>query len=349
MTEPKVLIVIPTLNEIAHIEGVVERMLGEANQQTTVVIVDGGSHDGTLERVRQLSAMHSKLHLLQNSRRIQSAAVNLAVSHFGSDAEVLVRCDAHALYPNGFLGRLLESLDTTGADAVVVPLDSVGTTPLQRAIAWVSNSVLGTGGAAHRAGRMSGFVDHGHHAAFRMTTFQRAGGYDETFTHNEDAEFDCRQRALGAKVYLNAGVRVTYYPRATFGALFRQYFAYGVGRSRTVRRHPRSLRLRQLLVPVNFVACTIALGLSPWLPAGLLWPACYLAILALSSLQFVARYRTLSGALVGVAAAVMHFAWALGFIAGLLFHRESVWHPQSNVPPPLRAASRGRFERPLSW
>jgi hypothetical protein len=37
-------------------------------------------------------------------------------------------------------------------------------------------------------------------AAFRMDTFRNCGGYDETFTHNEDAEFDCRQTRLGGRV-----------------------------------------------------------------------------------------------------------------------------------------------------
>ena len=38
--------------------------------------------------------------------------------------------------------------------------------------------------------RKSGYVDHGHHAAFRAASFKAIGGYDETFSHNEDAEFD---------------------------------------------------------------------------------------------------------------------------------------------------------------
>ncbi|HEY0469144.1 MAG TPA: glycosyltransferase [Polyangiaceae bacterium] len=329
----RVLVVIPTLNESLHIEAVIERILADSPPaELKVVVVDGGSTDGTCGIVTALAAQHRCLHLMHNPRRIQSAAINLAARAFGHDADVLIRCDAHAIYPPDFVSRLLRSLERTGADSIVVPLDSLGLTPLQQAVAWVSNSVLGTGGAAHRAGTVSGFVDHGHHAAFRMETFKKVGGYDETFSHNEDAEFDCRQRALGCKLYLDAEVRVGYHPRAALKALFHQYFCYGTGRSRTARRHPHSLRARQLAVPLHLVACATAIVVSPWFTWLLLWPACYFTVLAFATLWFAVRKRSLSGFLTAPAAAVMHFAWGTGFFSGLLKRRERIWYPRMIMP-----------------
>lgn len=324
----RVLLVIPTLNEAAHLGGVVERLLEDAPDATVVAVVDGGSTDGTADVARALRERFPRLSLLHNPKRIQSAAVNLAARLLGRDADVLVRCDAHSVYPPRFVARLLETLDRTGADSVVVPLDSEGTGVVQRAVAWVSNSRLGTGGAAHRAGRASGFVDHGHHAAFRMSTFRKVGGYDETFTHNEDAEFDCRQRALGARVFLDATIRVGYFPRASFGDLFRQYRAYGAGRSRTARRHPGSLRLRQIAVPLHLGACVTAAVLAPVMPALLLWPLAYGACLAAASLGFAIRHRSPAGLLSGPAALVMHAGWGIGFVSGLVASRERTFRPE---------------------
>src|SRR5688500_12013949 len=169
----RVLIVIPTLNEAAHIEAATNALLEDIGPASVLrlVIADGGSTDGTLLLVRDLVRRHEQVELMHNPARIQSAAVNLAVRRFGRDFDVLVRCDAHALYPPAFCRQLLATLERMQADAVVVPLDSVGHAVLQRAIAWASNSLVGTGGSAHRAGRESGFVDHGHHAAFRMEMF----------------------------------------------------------------------------------------------------------------------------------------------------------------------------------
>lgn len=335
----RALVVVPTLNEAAHIEAVLTELLeADGNSpQLQVVVADGGSDDATCALVSKLARRDPRVRLIHNPGRIQSAAVNLAVRRFGKEDDVLIRCDAHARYPRGFCGRLLATLERTQADAVVVPLDSRGETPLQRAIAWISNSAIGTGGSAHRAGTESGFVDHGHHAAFRLASFRAAGGYDQSFSHNEDAELDCRQRALGARIYLDAELRVGYSPRKTLAALYRQYFKYGEGRSRTVRRHPHSLRLRQLAVPGHLVLSGAALLAAPWLAWSLLWPACYLAVVTAVCCRLAAKQRSAAG-LLGVPAAVtMHVAWALGFFAGLAAHRERLWARHMAVPLRLRA------------
>jgi succinoglycan biosynthesis protein ExoA len=330
----RVLVVIPTLNEARTIAGVVEALRVDLPPQASIelVIADGGSTDGTVERVQRLAAADPSLHLLANPRRIQSAAVNLAVQRHGAEAEVLIRCDAHARYPAGFVRSLLDTLDRTQADSVVVAMDSAGAGCFQKAVAWASNTWVGTGGSAHRGGHRSGFVDHGHHAAFRMASFRRAGGYDETFTHNEDAELDCRQRSLGSKVYLDAEIRLGYQPRATATALARQYFAYGRGRSRTVRRHPHTMRARQLALPVHLVVMTLALVLAAWWPALLAWPLAYLAVLMLASVWIAAHQHSWCGLLAGPAAAVMHVSWAAGFLSGLAVVREAVWQPGSASP-----------------
>lgn len=329
-----ILVVIPTLNEAPAIEGVVDALAQDwpAGHRVRIVVADGGSTDGTVQQVQRLAATRPWLSLLPNPRRLQSAAVNLAARDAGQDAAVLVRCDAHADYPAGYVRRLVETLERTGADAVVVPMDSGGSHCLQRAVAWVSDTPLGSGGSAHRGGRRSGFIDHGHHAAFRMESFRRAGGYDESFSHNEDAELDCRQRALGSRIYLDADIRIGYSPRATLGGLWRQYFHYGRGRSRTVRRHPDSLRARQLAVPLHMLLCLAALLLAPWWPWLLAWPGAYAAALLGVSLHLAWRERSACGLLAGTAAATMHGAWAAGFLQGLLTVRERPWRPQLAVP-----------------
>ncbi len=342
-----VLVVIPTLNEAATIEGVIDALFVDLPGTAAVsfVVVDGGSSDGTVQIVERLRSTRPQLALLHNPRRIQSAAVNLAArSPAGCAAQVLIRCDAHASYPPGFVRRLLESLARTGADAVVVPMDSSGGSSgdssgthgkgacLQRAVAWVSDTPAGSGGSAHRGGTRSSFVDHGHHAAFRSSSFRRAGGYDESFTHNEDAELDCRQAALGARIWLDADIRVGYHPRGTLAGLWRQYRAYGAGRARTVRRHPGSMRARQFAVPAHFAVTLLALLIAPWWPWLLLWPAAYGLALGAVSVQLVVKHRSACALLAGVAAAVMHTAWAAGFFWSMAATRERPWRPSAAAP-----------------
>jgi succinoglycan biosynthesis protein ExoA len=333
---PSVLLVIPTLNEADNIAAVLATVSADFDfdGRSKIVVVDGGSTDGTKGIVRTLMASNPRIYLLHNPRCVQSAAVNLAVREYGRDLDVLVRCDAHARYPRDFVSRLMAVMGGTACDAVVVPMDSVGERCMGRAIAWLADSLVGSGGSAHRGGRASGYVDHGHHAAFRLDTFRILGGYDESFRCNEDAELDARQRAIGAKIYLDGANRIVYHPRNTLAGLWRQYFGYGRGRSRTVRRHPHSIRLRQLAVPLNSVLCTLCLLLAAWRPALLLLPGVYLFALALNGYLLARRHRSWCALGAVPAAATMHYAWSAGFFSEMLRKRERRWEPSMVEPLP---------------
>lgn len=320
VSQPKVAVIIPTLNEERTIRDLIGVLRSDRLDptRTCFVVADGGSTDRTRAIVNELIAQSTDLVLIDNPKRIQSAGINLVVRELGEEWDVLIRCDAHAEYPPHYVPMLLESLGRSGADSVVVPMDSIGTTCLQRAVAWVSNTPVGTGGSRHRAGTRSGFVDHGHHAAFSAAAYRRLGGYDETFSHNEDAEYDSRLRKAGGRIYLDADIRIAYHPRGDFGKLWRQYFNYGRGRARTVLRHPDSLRARQAAVPGHVVFFILSLVWAPVTWLGWVWPLAYLGILGATSMMLAVKHRSPCGLLGGPAAAVMHFSWAFGFLGTLL-------------------------------
>ena len=60
----RVLVIIPTYNEIENIESIISAVLGQ-NQQINVLIVDDGSPDGTGARVKELQAQYDRLHLIE--------------------------------------------------------------------------------------------------------------------------------------------------------------------------------------------------------------------------------------------------------------------------------------------
>ncbi|HLZ79884.1 MAG TPA: glycosyltransferase family 2 protein [Sphingomonas sp.] len=312
-------VVIPTLNEIAHIDGLLAHLLAEPPEVVGAILVaDGGSEDGTREAVRRVAASERRVRLIANPDRIQAAGVNRAVAEADRRFGVIVRVDAHALYPSGYVGKLLAALEMSGADSVVVRLDTVGRGRFQRAVAAAQNSRVGTGGSVHRMGRVSGFVEHGHHAAFRRATFEQAGGYDESFEANEDAELDARIRALGGRIWFDVGIPVTYFPRATLTGLARQYWRYGSGRARTYRKHGERLRLRQMLPPLLLLALMLGLLLAPFAPVILLLPAAYFVALMASGVALAIEHGSLSVLLAIPALATMHCAWGAGFLRRIL-------------------------------
>lgn len=315
---PACIIVIPCLNEERHIGPLLDQLRPSARRLgARIVVADGGSHDATRAIVARAAARDPSIVLIDNPKRIQSAAVNLVVDRFGDSVDYLIRIDAHGGYPADYCDRLVEDAIETGADSVVVSMLTKGTGLLQQAAAAAQNSKLGTGGSKHRHRPSGGWVDHGHHALIRVSAFRRLRGYDESFSHNEDAEFDHRLKQAGYRIWMSGRTRMTYYPRNSLLGLYRQYLGYGRGRAKNVLKHRVVPKLRQMaplmVMPAASMALLSPLSLIFAAPLGL-WAATCLGYGLMLGLRAGAPKR----ALAGVSAMVMHFAWSLGFWQQLL-------------------------------
>jgi succinoglycan biosynthesis protein ExoA len=318
LAQDRALIVIPCLNESRVIASVIARLLEDDGLVDPLVLVaDGGSTDGSRDIVAGIAARDPRVRLLPNPARLQSAGLNLAVRAMGEGRPWLVRVDAHADYPKRYVSTLVAEARRTGAQSVVVAMDTRGEAGFGKAVAAAQNSRLGTGGSAHRSGGSARWVDHGHHALFSREAFEAAGGYDESFSHNEDAELDLRLAKGGARIWLTDKVRIGYHPRATLRALARQYFAYGRGRARTVLKHRVPLKVRQALPLAVAPALLSAIGGLLFWPLAV--PALAWAFAALAyGLVLAVKRRDAVVALSGPAAMVMHACWSAGFWTQLL-------------------------------
>lgn len=314
----RALIVIPTLNEAATIARVIDEILDdEGLVDPLLVVADGGSQDVTREIVAEIGARDPRVRLIDNPGRLQSAGVNRAAAVLGADRPWLVRVDGHSDYPPNYASSLIDEAIRTGATSVVVSVRTAGETAFQQAVAAAQNSLLGTGGSRHRRGSASQWVDHGHHGLFSLAAYSAVGGYDETFSHNEDAELDIRLARAGGRIWLTERVRSVYHPRRAPGALLKQYFNYGRGRARTVLKHHTPLKLRQaapLAVAPSVASLALAPAFWPLAVPALLWAASALGY----GLLLAVRRRDLATLISGPAAMIMHLGWSAGFWAALL-------------------------------
>ena len=334
MTDPflslgDVLIVIPCLDEEAHLPELLDRLIADA-PAATIVVADGGSRDASRDIVTRGAASHPGLHLLDNPRRIQSAGVNLAVRRFGRGRRWLVRVDAHCQYPQDFVAGLVQAAQEHDATSVVVPMRTTGTGCFQQAAAAAQNSKLGTGGSAHRHLGIGQFVDHGHHALMRIDAFTAAGGYCEAMVTNEDAELDHRLHMGGGRIWLEPALAIDYFPRRDPIALFRQYRRYGTGRAMTILRHRMRPKPRQM-APLVIVPAVLLAAVAPLVSAWLALPMAAWALVALAYGALLGlRGRSRCTSLAGVAAMTMHLGWSFGFWRQWLFGA-----PMPPAPQPL--------------
>lgn len=327
-----VTVVLPALDEACHLERCVRSLLVDPwpRDQLEILVVDGGSTDGTVEIAERLAREFPFLRVLHNPKRLQAAAFNLALAAADPRAEIIVRCDVHAEYPPGFLTRAVAALERSGAG-----LAGYGDAPkaegcFQRAVAFVQNTRLGVGGALYRLGGISKYVDHAKHGAFRRRAVEAVGGYDERFSHNEDSELSLRLWQAGHKVWLDADLTVGYYPRATPQALARQYWLYGRGRAMTVLKHRILPQPRQVAPVALLFAELLALAAAPLVPQAMLLFPLYAASLCAIGLWGALQKRSLCVLAAPVALAIMHHAWGAGFLARLV---------EGGLPEPRRAVA----------
>ncbi|HEX9855247.1 MAG TPA: glycosyltransferase family 2 protein [Acidimicrobiia bacterium] len=316
MEWPDVSIVIPVRNERDAVGlAVASALEQEYPGRLEVVVADGMSTDGTRTLLGELSS-DRRLKWVDNPAGSTPAALNTAI--IASSGEVIVRCDAHSVLPSGYVRRAVELLEGTGADNVGGIQLARGTSTMHRAIALAMSTPLGVGDAKFHIGGAPGPTDTVYLGVFRRSTLAKVGLFDTTLVRNQDYELNHRIRASGGVVYFHPDLAVEYSPRRSLAALASQYRQYGTWKREVLRRHPDSLRWRQLAAPglVVGLAASAGLALTPARPLSLVVPGLYLAALAASALLETVRRADPAGLLLPVVLPTMHLAWGFGFLTG---------------------------------
>lgn len=309
---PSISVILPVLNEEAHLEDAVHSILSQDYQgKIEVILAVGPSHDRTLEIAQSISRRDTRVVLVDNPSGRTAAGLNLALNK--SQSPVVVRVDGHAQIPNDYLRLIVEILNKTGAVNVGGVMAAVGTTPFERAVAGAMRSPLGVGASRFHTGGEAGIVDTVYLGAFRREALVAIGGFDERFTRAQDWELNFRLREKGGIVYFDPRLHVTYRPRSTVRALAKQYFEYGRWRRVVSRRHSGTINYRYLAPPFALVGFSLSVIAGYFLPTFFIPAAIYLLFVLAASVRIASSIREYFLLLAVIP--TMHFAWGAGFIS----------------------------------
>ena len=309
---PSISVILPVLNEEAHLEDAVHSILSQDYQgKIEVILAVGPSHDRTLEIAQSISRRDTRVVLVDNPNGRTAAGLNLALNK--SQSPVVVRVDGHAQIPNDYLRLIVEILNKTGAVNVGGVMAAVGTTPFERAVAGAMRSPLGVGASRFHTGGEAGVVDTVYLGAFRREALVAIGGFDERFTRAQDWELNFRLREKGGIVYFDPRLHVTYRPRSTVRALAKQYFEYGRWRRVVSRRHSGTINYRYLAPPFALVGFTLSVIAGFFLPILFIPASIYLLFVLAASVRIASSIREYFLLLAVIP--TMHFAWGAGFIS----------------------------------
>ncbi len=316
---PKVSVLIPMWNEAKYIEACLESVLhGEYPlENLQIVVIDGMSNDGSRQIAERYARRFSQIGIIDNRKGVTPVAMNLGIQ--ASSGDIVVWLSAHAVYNAGYIRRSVELLRSSGAACVGGVLEAAGDGYVGGAIAVAACTPFAVGDARYRYAEQPCWVDTVFGGAWRKTTLQELGGFDEKCTINSDYEFNYRLRQRGGHILLSPQLRCQYFVRGTLFALHIQYLRYGQWKVRTLMLHPEALRWRQLVPPVfifSLLGSVCVLPLSP--VAGAIMPAIYMLAATIASLRAGALRGWRYLPLLPVIFALIHLSWGAGFMLGVI-------------------------------
>ena len=314
MKDPKVAVVIPAKNAEKTLEKAFVSVLNQkTEEQIEVCIAVAPSEDSTLDVAKRIEIDNENVTLVENPSGKTPAGLNLAIKN--TQAPVIVRLDAHAELEEEYISTALETLKKTGAANVGGRQNPVGTTPFEKAVGIAISSRFGAGDARFRTGGEEGEVDTVYLGVFDRNSIENVGLFDESLIRNQDAELNWRLRETGKKIWFQPELIASYKPRSTLKELAKQYYDYGKWRRHVVSIHPRSIKLRQLIPPLNslvFLLGTIF---------GFFWvPSLGFPVLYIAGIFFVTtvKSKTVTDLIyLLIIFPTIHFSWTAGFLRGV--------------------------------
>jgi glycosyltransferase involved in cell wall biosynthesis len=319
---PLVSVIMPVRNEGAAIQRSLDSVLAQdyPKEHLEVLVADGMSDDGTRDLLSGYAERDARIRIIDNPARIMVTGFNAGLDV--SRGEVVIMLGGHSEIAPDYVGNCVRYLQQDLADCVGGPIETIANSAMGSAIALAMSTPFGIGGVAFRVGtETEGYVDTVAFGAYTRKIITQGGRLDEELVRNQDDEYNYRLRKLGARILLSPAIRSRYYSRSTLGALWSQYFQYGLWKVRVMQKHPRQMRPRQFAPPLFVAACLLSLGLSLFSPLGLWLCALVFGSYLLANLccSFLAvrkgSWKLLP--LLPVIFATLHFSYGSGFLLGL--------------------------------
>lgn len=229
---PIVTVVVPCLDEARFIGPCLDSIVNNQfpSDRLDIIVVDGGSRDGTTDILAEYGARYPYVRVLTNPARVTPVAFNIGIRHARGDLIMLM--SAHATLGEGAIAKAVAFSESSGAENVggrweVVPR---GRRLLDLGIAATLSHWFGVGNATYRTGTTGEpcWVDTAAYGCYRRDVFARIGLFNERLVRGQDMELNRRLKRAGGRTLFVPDIVVRYYARSDARAFIRHSFLNGV-------------------------------------------------------------------------------------------------------------------------
>jgi glycosyltransferase involved in cell wall biosynthesis len=233
-------VIATVFNEVEDIDGLVSSLIQQTLQPAEIVVVDGGSTDGTWERLQRSALIHATLKAIRDescSLKMSPGPIargrNVAIA--AASSEVIACADAGCVYYPDWLHNLTEPILSGCAkyslggscldqdcrtiwDIASAPFFGVKLDPNQESKSCTARSM-----------------------AFRKEVWQKVGGFPEERLIGEDALFDLRVRQIAIPAFAERA-KALYRPGFSLRTAIDQVGRYAISDGAFGIRRARLLR-----------------------------------------------------------------------------------------------------------
>ena len=260
VAEPSFSVIATVLNERADIDGLLHSLQQQVPPVEQIVIVDGGSTDGTWEQLEAVAAYWPALRIVRDeSCSLRQSAGPIArgrnVAITAARGSAIACVDAGCRYDADWLQHLSTPLREHTAEYAL----GGSRLELEYASVWdvAAAPFLGVKLAAAEPTKSC----TARSMAFTREAWARVGGFPETLFIGEDVLFDQAMRRT-ARTAFATGAKAIYTPQNSLGGALAQVASYAVADGIAGMRPARLMRNLQRCIAE--AAALLALGWSRW-------------------------------------------------------------------------------------
>lgn len=248
----RISLVATVYNEQDTLDALFASLDQQSRSPDEIVIVDGGSEDGTWGTLQDYARQDARLHVHSRPGCNISEGRNTAIQE--ASGEIIAVMDAGVRLDPRWLEYLIAPFEDSAPPDVVsgffVP-DAQST--FQVALGAVTLPLLSEIDPTH-------FYPSSRSVAFRRSAWKKVRGYPEWLDYCEDLVYDFALEDAGFRFVFEPRAIAYFEPRRTLGAFFRQYYRYARGDGKA-----DLWRMRHLIRYATYlVALPLLLALALW-------------------------------------------------------------------------------------
>lgn len=230
----KISCIITVFNEQKTITQLLDSLYKQTLPADEIIIVDGGSTDRTVDiissyQIPEKATSQVKIQLFEKKGN-RSVGRNEAIRH--ATGEIIVCTDAGCIPEIHWIEDLTKPFEDESIDVVAGYYESKSETYFQECLVpyvFIMPDKI----------KPAEFLPASRNMAFKKAIWEKAGGFPEEYSHNEDYVFAHTLRNMGAKTWFEKEAIVYWIPRKTFRGAFVMFYRFAYGDAESGLHRPK--------------------------------------------------------------------------------------------------------------